>query len=377
MRKVVISLFAIFFVFISCTNKNRDVEPIFPESLKVAIDESIHEILVQTGVPGVIAGVWIDKQGSYTTAVGLSNVADSEPMETGFHFRVGSVTKTFTAIAVLQLVDENLIALDEPIQTYLPEKNIPRGDEITIRMLGNMTSGLFSYSFDSIFQVEFIDNPEKQWSPDSLLERAFCHPNLFDPGTEYFYCNTNTIILGLLVEKITDKLIMQVFEEKIFNPLSLNNTVWPVDLTIPSPYSNGYTNQTIDGQVVNATHWSPSWAFTAGQLISNIFDLRANIESISEGTLISTKMLKEQQTWYNMPVKGKYGFGIAMVNGWLGHNGSIPGYNTAMYRNNEEGVTIIVGVNSDIHQGNELEPANQFFQGIAEVITPENTPFGN
>jgi len=170
---------------------------------------------------------------------------------------------------------------------------------------------------------------------------------------------------------------MQVFEEKIFNPLSLNNTVWPVDLTIPSPYSNGYTNQTIDGQVVNATHWSPSWAFTAGQLISNIFDLRANIESISEGTLISTKMLKEQQTWYNMPVKGKYGFGIAMVNGWLGHNGSIPGYNTAMYRNNEEGVTIIVGVNSDIHQGNELEPANQFFQGIAEVITPENTPFGN
>jgi len=126
MRKVVISLFAIFFVFYYHVQiKITDVEPIFPESLKVAIDESIHEILVQTGVPGVIAGVWIDKQGSYTTAVGVSNVADSEPMETGFHFRVGSVTKTFTAIAVLQLVDENLIALDEPIQTYLPEKIFP------------------------------------------------------------------------------------------------------------------------------------------------------------------------------------------------------------------------------------------------------------
>jgi len=375
--KLLITL--LMFIVVSCTNKDSDliIVDTFPNSLKVKIDEAIQKSLIETNAPGVTAGIWIDNSGNYTTSAGVSNIANNALMETDMHFRIGSITKTFTAIAVLQLVDDNLITLDEPIQTYLPEKNIPRGDEITVRMLGNMTSGLFSYTFDSIFQLDYFGNPNKEWIPDSLLARAFSHPNLFDPGTDFFYCNTNTVILGLLLEKMTGKNIAQVFEERIFTPLSLNNTIWPGGSFLPEPYSHGYTMQTLDGLMADAAYWNPSWAFTAGQLISNIYDLKTHIESISTGSLISEEMYEEQRQWIVIPTKGSYGFGIAEMNGWLGHTGSIPGYNTIMYKNKEEGVTIVLNVNSDIHTIGGGSPANIFFQHLAEVLTPGNTPFNN
>ena len=366
-------------IIVSCTNKDSDliIADAFPDSLKVKIDEAIQQSLIETNAPGVTVGIWIDDLGSYSTSAGISNIMNNALMETNMHFRVGSITKTFTAIAVLQLVDDNLISLDEPIQSYLPEKNIPRGDEITVRMLGNMTSGLFSYTFDSIFQLEYFGNPNKEWLPDSLLARAFSHPNLFDPGTDFYYCNTNTVILGLLLEKMTNKTVAQVFEDRIFKPLSLNNTTWPWGSFLPQPYSHGYTMQTLDGLMADATYWNPSWSFTAGQLISNIDDLKIHIESISTGSLISEEMYEEQRQWIVIPSKGSYGFGIAEMNGWLGHTGSIPGYNTIMYKNKEQGVTIVLNVNSDIHTVNGDAPANIFFQHLAEVLTPDKTPFQN
>ena len=379
MKTLSISIVALFFLFASCTNKDSDliIASVFPDTLKVQINEAIQISLHETNVPGVTVGVWIDGHGSYTTSAGTSNIENNAAIETDVHFRVGSITKTFTAIAVLQLVDDNLITLDEPIQTYLPEKNIPRGDEITVRMLGDMTSGLFSYTFDSIFQMKYFGNPYKEWEPDSLLAIAFSHPNLFDPGTEFFYCNTNTVILGLLIEKITGNSVNQVFEERIFKPLSMDNTEWPKGSFMPQPYSHGYSMQTLDGLMADATYWNPSWAFTAGQLISNIYDLQKHIESISTGSLISTKMYEEQRQWTIIPSKGKYGFGIAEMNGWLGHTGSIPGYNTIMYKNKEQGVTLIINVNSDIQIMNEGSPVDTFFQNIAKVVTPNNTPFVN
>ena len=373
--KTITSLLFFLIVSTSCTRKEESsIVPLFPNTLKVQIDETISETLGITNVPGVIAGVWIDGIGYYCTSAGISNIITHEAMETDFNFRIGSITKTFTAILVLQIADEGLIELDEPIQTYLPEKNIPRGDEITIRMLGDMTSGLFSYTFDSIFGSIFLENPNKVWLPDSLLARAFSHPNLFDPGTEFFYCNTNTVILGLLIEKLTGKPVSEVIEDRILVPLAMNNTLWPHGSFLPSPYPHGYTCQTIDGKMADATYWNPSWAYTAGQLISNIFDLKKHIESVARGGLISAEMFDEQQQWIDLPPKGKYGFGLTYKNGWVGHNGSLPGFNTAMYRHEEAGVTIVINVNSDIHESTEMEPASMFFQRIVQVVAPEYPP---
>ncbi|MEN8224003.1 MAG: serine hydrolase domain-containing protein [Bacteroidota bacterium] len=369
---VFIPALLIFVILNSCAKHDEPIkQALFPKAYKVQIDEMISETLESTNVPGVILGVWIDGVGEYCISEGTSNITTNDPMETDFHFRVGSVTKTFTGLAVLMLADEGLIDLDEPVQTYLPDKNIPRGDEITVRMLGDMTSGLYSYTYDSIFGAEFLNNPDKVWYPDSLLALAFRNENLFDPGTDFFYCNTNTIILGLLVEKISNKTIPDFLKEKILMPLELANTYWPHGSFIPPSYAHGYTVQTIDGHMADATYWNPSWAFTAGQLISTIKDLRTHIESLAKGGLISEEMLREQQQWIVIPNKGKYGFGISNKNGWLGHIGSIPGYNTAMYRHEAAGVTIVINVNSDIHQQTEPYPVVVFAQRLVAIVASD------
>lgn len=345
-----------------------------PSSLTRRIDSAILKTLEATNSPGVIAGVWIEGQGSYVTSAGVANIATNEPMDKNMHFRIGSVTKTFTGICVLTLADDSLINLDTPISAYLPEKNIPRGDEITVRMLGNMTSGLFNYSYDSIFGAEYTADLSKTWDPDTLLFFAFRHPNLFDPGTQFYYANTNTVILGLLIEKITGKPVWEVFQERIFDPLKLNNTSWPQGLFLPVPYTHGYTRQTPDGSMGDATYYNPSWCFTAGQLISNIYDLHTHIRSVVNGNLLSPAMHQEQEQWFGLPGNEGYGFGLGNVKGWLGHTGEVPGFNTAMYCLESEKVTIVVHVNSDIPGNDGQNPAAKFWKAIAGVVTPDHLP---
>lgn len=345
-----------------------------PRSLTARIDSAILKTLAATNAPGVIAGVWIEGEGSYVTAAGVANIATNEQMEKNMHFRIGSVTKTFTGLCVLTLADDSLINLDTPISVYLPEKNIPRGDEITVRMLGNMTSGLFNYSYDSAFSAQFTSDLAKHWDPDTLISFAFTHPNLFDPGTQFFYANTNTVILGLLIEKITGKPVWEVFQERIFGPLKLKNTSWPQGLFLPIPYSHGYSRQTPDGQVGDATYYNPSWCFTAGQLISDVCDLNTHIQAIVRGTLLSPAMHQEQQQWFPLPDDEAYGFGLGYVKGWLGHTGEVPGYNTAMYHLASQKVTIVVHVNSDIAGSDGKNPAPKFWRAIAAVVTPDHIP---
>lgn len=361
----------------SCQREDHpgpDTPSRLPRSLTDRIDSAILKTLEATNSPGVIAGVWIDGQGSYVTAAGVANIATNEPMDKTMHFRIGSVTKTFTGLCVLTLADDSLINLDTPISVYLPEKNIPRGNEITVRMLGTMTSGLFNYSYDSAFSAQFTSDLAKHWDPDTLISFAFTHPNLFDPGTQFFYANTNTVILGLLIEKITGKPVWEAFRERIFEPLKLNNTSWPQGLFLPVPFTHGYTRQTPDGSVGDATYYNPSWCFTAGQLISNIYDLHTHIQSIVDGTLLSPAMRQEQRQWFELPDDEKYGFGLGNVKGWLGHTGEVPGFNTAMYCLESKKVTIVIHVNSDIPGNDGKNPAAKFWKAIAAVVTPDNIP---
>jgi D-alanyl-D-alanine carboxypeptidase len=348
--------------------------PPFPESRRAAIEAALDPSFGETKAPGVVVGIWIPGQGSYVAAKGLADVATRQRMSADDYFRVGSITKTFTATALLILVDEKKLSLDDPVSKYEPW--VPDADHITLRMLANMTSGLHNYTeVDSWVDTAFT-NLQRVWTPRELVDVGIEHPPDFPPGKGWHYSNTNYVLLGMILEKASGKTIPQLFAALIFRPLDLRHTVWPTTSAMPAPYAHGITLQTLDHKQADATNRNPSGAFTAGELISTMADLRAWVVSYTTGSLVSPAMQKERLTWVTLPPmtpEHAYGIGIGINHGWLGHTGELPGYNCSAHYLPDKKAVIVVMVNTDIPVG-KANPAPTIFKALAEVVTPTNVP---
>ncbi len=346
---LIISLFS--FVNQSCKEESSPTQPqkksLASETIE-RLQEAADNIITKYNAPGLAAYISVQGEGELFITRGVSNLTTNEPMNANNYFRIASITKTFTTEAVLILSDDGKIDLNKTISSYLPELNIPSGDKITVRMLGNMTSGLFNYSMDSLFMTQYFNSKgEKICTPEEIVAASTKHPLSFTPGTKYEYCNTNTIILGLLIKKVTGKTVSQVLSEKIFQPLGLTNTFWPVSRFLPYPYSHGYSFKT--GSLIDVTNWSPSWGDAAGQLVSNLEDLKKWIREIYEGNLLSAAAKNERYKWVDEDGSGIlfYGFGLMKIGGWIGHSGIIEGYNSQVYYHPEEKITLIAYTNCD------------------------------
>ena len=282
-------------------------------------------------IPGILAYISVEGEGELYITRRVSNLGASTPMNINNYFRIGSISKTVTSEAVLILADEGKIDLNKSISSYLPDLNIPSGDKITIRMLGNMTSGLFDYTNDMNFWNALNkSNGQEIFTPEKLLEITFTQLIQFEPGTKYNYCNANYILLCLLIKKVTGKEVIDVFNEKIFQPLGMKNTFWPNTSYLPYPYNHGYTS------LVDVTNWNPSWADASGILISNLSDLKIWTTELHERKLLSDKMKGERFAWvYDQDEPGiKYsGFGIEKAFDWVGKSGNIVGYNSEAWYN--------------------------------------------
>jgi D-alanyl-D-alanine carboxypeptidase len=348
-----------------------DPTPFSPATV-TAINKAITNWFTEYQAPGVMVGIWIPGKGTYVSAQGKADLATGEAMQIDDHVRVGSITKTFTVTVLLQLVEQNLLGLDDPVSKYV--SYIPNGQNITLRMLANMTSGLFSYTEDDGFVNSLLANPQQVWTPSQLLNIAITHPPYFAPGQGFHYSNTNTVLLGVIIEQVTGKDICDVYNEENFTPLGLVNTVCPTSNELPLPYAHGITEQTPTGAVADATNWNPSWAFTAGELISTLQDLKVWVKAYTTGAQISPALQQQRLTWVPESTSTEgYGLGIGYNNGWLGHEGGLPGYNSEAQYLPTEDATIVVLVNSDItHDGNS--PAAALFHDLAQVVTPNNVP---
>jgi D-alanyl-D-alanine carboxypeptidase len=346
----------------------------FPPAMRKAIDGALDKAFAESGAPGVAVGIWIPGEGNYVATRGVNDVATRRPMRADDHFRIGSITKTFTVTALLQLADEKKLGLDDPVEKYATF--VPDGANITLRMLANMTSGLFNYTEDDAWVTTAFSDFQRTWTPRELVDVGLAHPPYFAPGKGFHYSNTNTVLLGMIIEQVTKKPIAQVFGEKIITPLRLAHTIWPTTSALPPPYAHGVTEQTLDNKKADATNRNPSWAFTAGQLVSTLGDLRVWVESYATGSLISPEMQKERLTYVTLPpntATRKYGLGIGSDNGWLGHSGELPGYNTGAYYLPDRQAVVVVMVNSDIAV-DKVNPMTIIFKALAAVIAPDHVP---
>jgi D-alanyl-D-alanine carboxypeptidase len=346
----------------------------FPHAKRAAIDDALAKAFGASKVPGVVVGIWIPGEGSYVATRGASDTKTRKPMRIEDHFRIGSITKTFTATLLLILADEKRLGLDDPVSKYVAW--VPNGDKITLRMLADMTSGLHNYTEDDAWVKTAFSDFKRVWTPRELVDVGIKHPPDFPPGQGWHYSNTNYVLLGMILEHVTGKKIQDSFDEKLFKPLKLKETSWPVGAALPNPYAHGTTVQTLDDRLDDATHRNPSWAFTAGELVSTMADLRTWIVSYATGSLVSPEMQKQRLTWMTMPPntpERAYGIGIGIDHGWLGHTGELPGYNCSAFYLPDKKAVIVVMVNSDI-PADRANPAPTIMKALAQVVTPGNVP---
>ena len=346
----------------------------FPSAKRAAIDAALDKAFATSKAPGVVVGIWIPGEGSYVATRGVSDTKTRQPMRVDDHFRVGSITKTFTATLLLILADEKKLGLDDPVSKYTPW--VPNGDKITLRMLADMTSGLHSYTEDDAWVKTMLSNLKRVWTPRELVDVGIQSPPDFPPGQGWHYSNTNYVLLGMILEQVTGKKIQDSFAEKMFKPLKLTQTSWPIGGAMPKPYAHGTTVQSLDDKLADATNRNPSWAFTAGELVSTMADLRTWVVSYTTGSLVSPAMQKQRLTWMTMPPmtpEHAYGIGIGIDHGWLGHTGELPGYNCSASYLPDKKAVIVVMVNTDIPVGKD-NPAPTIMKALTQVVTPANVP---
>ncbi|MFJ9428371.1 serine hydrolase domain-containing protein [Streptomyces sp. NPDC101490] len=332
------------------------------------LDRAVQDVMKQTGVPGVTVGLSAPGKGTYIRSFGVADKETRQPMDPGLYMRIGSETKTFTVTALLELVDQGKVKLDDTISRYVD--GVPNGDRITLRNLASMRSGLFNYSADDGFYKAFTTDPDRPFTPQELLDYSFKHPVKFQPGAEFDYCNTNLILLGLVVEKAGGMPLNEFIQKNVLDPAGLRHTVFPMDAAFPSPHAHGYTNQTASGKLEDATDWNPSWGWAAGAMISDLQDLRTWARVVATGTLLSPATQAERLHTYPTGVAGAgYGLGIFDIQGWIGHNGSLPGYQSLTIYLPESRATLVVLLNTDVtHEGSA--PGTLFGQAITKIVTP-------
>ncbi|MEV6319387.1 serine hydrolase domain-containing protein [Streptomyces sp. NPDC051776] len=356
------------------TNADRHKDERPPDGLgpevTARLDKAIEDVRRQAGIPGVIVGLWMPGKGSYVRATGVADTATRKPMTTDLFMRVGSETKTFTITALLELVDDRRIRLDDPISAYVD--GVPNGDRITLRQLAEMRSGLFSYSNDPDFQRDLLSDPSRSFTPRELLAYGFKHSNLFAPGEEFQYSNTNTILLGLVIEKVSGLRLADFIHKRVTRPANLCHTLFPQGAEFPEPHAHGYSDQTLSGEIADTTMWNPSWAWAAGAMISDLHDLRRWAKIVATGTLLSPETQRERLKVLPTGIPGlSYGLGIFELDGWIGHNGSLPGYESATVYLPSQKATLVVLLNTDDdYQGQE--PSTVLARAITKIATPDN-----
>lgn len=334
------------------------------------LDRILDDAITEHDMPGVTLAIW-SPAGEYVSSAGLADVEKKTEMTPALNHRIGSVTKTFVVTALLRLVDDGEVSLDDPISKYVD--GIAEGDRITLRHLAGMTSGIPDYTNDADWQSAYLADPLATLTPQSLIEGIKDKSLHDEPGTVVEYSNSNTILIGLAIEKITGAPLSEVLRVEVTEPLGLDHTFLPEAAEFPEPHAQGYTKQTIDGSRAVATDWNPSWGWAAGAMISDLDDLKVWVPALATGQLLSPELQKERLAVTPLSPEEQdsgYGLGLFRLDGWIGHNGGLPGYKTVTIYLPEKEMTLVAFVNSDVDGESDLGP--NLLTPVTELLTPEN-----
>jgi D-alanyl-D-alanine carboxypeptidase len=316
-----------------------------PTTLVSTLQETLDRTRSQT--VGVVAGFASDYYDDWFGSSGLADIATNTPIQPDDRFQIGSITKTFVATVVLQLVQEGKLSLEDTLAQHLPTSLVGRianHQQIQIGQLLNHTSGVFNYA-DVLFDNAL--NLFNDWTAAELIAFAY-DTSYFAPGTSWRYSNTNYILLGEIVEAVTGKPLSQSIRDRVLAPLGMTNTFFATEEEVPGGVVSGYWDIDNDGILNNVSFLNLSWAGASGNMVSTAQDLVKFSAALFSGQLLTPKTLSQMLTLVDTPNSGTfngYGFGIARlqnVDGVVyGHNGLTLGYRSNFWYSPTEQLTYV------------------------------------
>lgn len=341
----------------------------FPESARTdAYREAVLRVAERYHLPGAAVGVWVPDREPWKLAYGYADLEAREPMRLNHRLPIRSVTKSFTVTLLLKAVRKGLVSLEDPIGGYVA--GVPNGDRITLAHLAAMESGLKSYEKVEAFMEALGEDPARYWTPESLLDLSFSEPPLFEPGERYDYSNTNCVLLGMVLERVTGKPLAELYRRWLFRPLGMKRTSYPDSAVLPDPHAAPYlvdpaTGEAEEFPVVNLSAFGAS-----GGMVTTLGDLHLWGEALGKGTLVG-KRLQETRLQHSRPVTSgpeydRYGLGIGELKGWWGHTGEGLGYQAATFYDPRTGAVVAVMLNSS----QTPNVAAEIFKALADIVHP-------
>ena len=346
------------------------------DNLETALDETMSE----SRAPGSLNGIYTP-EGTWTVAKGKADLETGLPIKTTDLFRIGSITKTFTATVVLLLCEEGKMSLDDKLSKYEPD--FPNSERITIRQLCNMTSGIHTWDEDETMRESVLQDPGKGWTTYELVQWAAQQPLLSEPGTEFHYSNINYFLLGMIIEKVSGNSVEREIKEKITDKLNLENTFLPSEPDFKGETIHGY--QEFDGKLEDVTgtplakamNFETAW--TAGGMVSTLDDLKVWAKALVTGELLGLEMHEEQMPKDLKEVGGvptAYGLGVNQVGVWIGHTGAVAGYLANMAYSPEKDAIMVYFFNKfsvrDVEQNEkDLEVLGGYAVKLSKILYPE------
>lgn len=346
-----------------CGASDRRSEPAYPRNLQPRLDALIKDMRI----PAAVVVLRSSQLGDWSATFGHRTADGTEPVRLANHFRIASNTKTITGTLILQLIQEEELRLDDPVSKYRPE--VPNGANITIEQLLTMRSGLFNYTESPDWKRAVGENHRRVWTPEELVALGLAHPPYFPPGQGFHYSNTNTVLLGLIIEQLTGQPLERVMQERIFDRLELKNTSMPARTSnvIPDPHARGYIfgqmkefiagKQLRPEQVADAkagifkptdvTDTNPSMAWAAGNVISTADDFARYVKALVAGGLLDAQLQQRRLDSLQPadpadPTGMRYGFQMQTFGPMIGHSGEIPGFGSMGYHDPKRDLTMVV-----------------------------------
>lgn len=338
-----------------------------------AVDAIVAGVMNEYKQPGVNLIV-TGPRGKYARAYGVSDTTNNTPLSLDDHYRIGSITKLFTAHAVMRYIDSGLLEFTDILEDYVP--GVPNGSQITIRDLLMHRSGVYEYT--AAIGMTMVMSPTAAYSEDEALKVIKANPSQFPPGSKTGYSNSNYILLGAVLRAVTGRPIRNIIIEDIIEPSGLLETTWPTGNLIPAPYTKGAGPKGLLGLLGifgDVSSFNPELAGAAGAITSTVGDLSKWMRVIRDGDLLSDEM---HEDWLNTfeaipnttegPTQLGYGLGLMQFGRWVGHNGAIPGFGDIAMFDPETGASIVVMENIQLAK----IPFQVVFHRVAKYLYPDS-----
>jgi D-alanyl-D-alanine carboxypeptidase len=357
----------------AATNTNSATPSTASSQESTEIADIVRRQVADLGLSAAVFGVWRGDDEVALGAVGESPVG--VPATTDMQLRVGQPMEPMLSTVLLQLDEEGTLPLDQPIAKWEP--NFPRAETITPRMLANSTSGISDYVTDPQFLKLFTDNPMKGWTSQEILNLANSRPPLFEPGTSWAYAHSDLTLLGDVMEKATGKPLGDLLQQRVFDPLGMDNSSVVLTPQMDEPILHGYTNER--GVFEDSTFWNPTAFLHSGNMNAPVADVGRWVRALGTGELLSDKAFEQQMApttagLGSMTADKFFSFGTGHLDGWLVMNPSYGGYNGLALYYPDSKTTIVVYATLGPTTNANLNNAVSMGKEIGTLLEPDHPP---